>query len=392
MLKSGNNIITSLKVGNTAIKAVYAGTVKIYPDGIRVDSGTVYGAWVYNNAIRTRTVTNWTQEIYQDGTRGPVVNTPAADQRETAVTSYRYGSWDYYSDNSYRQRSRTIVYTFTDTVRDGATDTVTENGTASYGNWVYNVATRTRTVTYTYSDTSKAAAPESETAQVSTDWDGVTYQNGACGSSYYYVDYKKVRSKYTFTDNVTYSDYRNGESRSRRLEGSCGWIRDWRLVSDWTNNGQTCNAAGVTNAYDCDGTYTVKYYQQERIRSYCFPDMSGETQRSTEQRSSGVQHSREQVDGCCGYVAIINNMLTLQNIELVVVEDEQGTHQEWSFDIIAQYPVDENIAVRLFTGSSNYEYVTMYSGSSTVSGRTFYGSPSIGGAIPNRTAKYNITY
>ncbi|MEG0518320.1 MAG: hypothetical protein RR555_05570 [Bacteroidales bacterium] len=390
MLKVGNNIVSGLQIGTIAIKSVYAGAVKIYPDGIQTNSGTVYGTWIYSAAIRTRSVTNWTQEVYQDGTSGPVINTPAPDQSETASTSYRYGSWGYYSDNSYRQRSqtlvytfsdtvrdgatdpvsesgsvsygnwsynaairtrtvtytysdtsmagtaqsqtastsyrygswgyysdnsyrqrlRTLVYTFSDTVRDGATDPVSESGSVSYGNWSYNAAIRTRTVTYTYSDTSMAGTAQSQTASTSVDWSG-EYRDGACSSNYYYVDYKKVRTKYTYADTITYSDYYNGDNRSRRIDGSCGWVRDWRVTSDWANNGNRCNAVGTTNGYDCSGTYRVDYHQQQRSLSFCYPDMSGSTQTSTEYRA-GAEASRDQVDGVCGFIAIINNTISIK--------------------------------------------------------------------------------
>lgn len=357
MIKAGNNILSGLKVGNTVIKAVYANSVKIYPAGVSIDSGTVYGEWVYSGPSRVRTVTNWTQEIYQDGTRGPVVNIPAPDQVETAAISYRYGAWTYSSDNTSRQRSRTLVYTFTDTIRDGATDTVKENAT------------------------------------ITTDWDNSTYWNGACGSNYYYVDYKKVRSKYTFTDVIKYSDYRNGDSRSRRIEGSCGWVRDWREVSAWANNGQTCNINGVTNGYNCDGTYTVKYYQQARVLAYCFPDMSGETQRKTEYRA-GAQHSRLQVDGCCGYVARINNRLTIENVELIVVEDDTGISQEWEFEVKAQYPVDQDVWVSFTAGGPNQtESFKIPSGQTTVVCRVVYGYPNnISSVTPSQTNKYIFIY
>lgn len=349
MLKIGNNILSSLKVGSTPVKSVYVGTAKVYPGVIRVDSGTVYGDWSYNGATRTRTVTPWTQEVYQDGTKGQVVNNPAPNQSETAVSSYRYGAWGYYSDNSYRQRSRTLVYTFTDTARDGATDTVTENGSVAFGAWSYNAATRTRSVTYHYSDTSKAGTAQTESAGVSTDWDG-SYWNGVCGSSYYYVDYQKVRTKYTFSDAVTYGGYYNGESRSRRIEGSCGWDRTWRVAADWANNGATCNAAGTAGAYDCDGTYTVKYYQQQRTLYYCFPDMSGSTNTSVEYRPGG-QYSRNQVDGCCGYVARVRNELRVDARGNI---DNDHMYMIFTFD----HPVTSRILVSgTFNGHSWSEYI-----------------------------------
>ena len=138
------------------------------------------------------------------------------------------------------------------------------------------------------------------------DWDGSTYWNGACGTNYYYIDYKKVRDKYTWSNNtVTYGEYRNGESRSRRIDGSCGWVRSTVVVSDWANTGSLCNAAGTVGGYDCDGTYKVQYYQQKRVLEDRYPDGSGGTNNRTEYRVGSIA-SRQQVEGYCGYKPPIN--------------------------------------------------------------------------------------
>ena len=178
--------------------------------------------------------------------------------------------------------------------------------------WVYSDPTRTRTVRSweqdVYADGSRGekrytgTSAETQTAAVTTDWDGATYWNGACGSDYYYVDYRKVRTKYSYADTARYSDWRNGDPRSRRVDGQCGWVRDWRVTADWANTGSTCNSAGTAGQYNCDGTYTVKYNQQRRTLSYCYPDMSGSTQTKTEYRAGSVA-SRSQVNGQCGYSA-----------------------------------------------------------------------------------------
>ncbi len=141
---------------------------------------------------------------------------------------------------------------------------------------------------------------QTQRAATTLDWDGETYWNGSCGADYYYVDYRKVRDKYTWSDAVRYSDYRNGESRSRRIDGQCGWVRAWRATSDWYRTGSTCNAAGVNGAYDCDGTYSVTYWNEGQHQSYCYPDMSGSTGTRTIWRV-GPEATREQVDGQCGY-------------------------------------------------------------------------------------------
>lgn len=143
-------------------------------------------------------------------------------------------------------------------------------------------------------------------SSTATDWDGSTYWNGACGSNYCYVDYKKVRDKYTWSNNViTYGDYKNGDSRSRRIDGSCGWVRSTVVVSDWANTGSPCNAAGTVGGYDCDGTYKVQYYQQKRVLEDRYPDGSGGMNNRTEYRVGSIA-SRQQVEGYCGYKPPIN--------------------------------------------------------------------------------------
>lgn len=124
--------------------------------------------------------------------------------------------------------------------------------------------------------------------------DSGLYWNGACGSNYYYVDYKKVRDKYMFNDGyVTYGSYYNGESRSRRIDGSCGWVRGW---TTWANTGSICNANGTVGQYSCSGDWSVTYYQQ--VRYYQYPDGTGRT--NTEYRA-GSEYNRVQIDGQCGY-------------------------------------------------------------------------------------------
>lgn len=143
-------------------------------------------------------------------------------------------------------------------------------------------------------------------SSTTTDWDDSTYWNGSCGTNYYYVDYKKVRDKYTWSNGtVTYGEYKNGEGRSRRIDGSCGWVRSMVVVSDWSNTGALCNAAGTIGGYDCDGTYKVQYYRQKRVLEDRYPDGTGGTNNRTEYRVGSIA-SRQQVDGVCGYVAPIN--------------------------------------------------------------------------------------
>jgi len=140
-----------------------------------------------------------------------------------------------------------------------------------------------------------ATYQDSETAETTIENSGL-YWNGSCGSNYYYIDYQKVRAKYTFYDGVVnYGSYYNGDSRSRRIDGSCGWSRAW---TGWTNTGSISDANGTVGQYSCDGNWSVNYYQQ--IRYYQYPDGSSRT--GTEYRA-GSEYSRMQTEGQCGYTA-----------------------------------------------------------------------------------------
>ncbi len=260
---NGNKLAKKLYVGTKPVRAVYAGSRKVWPSVVRVVRGVNYGAWTYADPVRRRTATPWEQDIYCDDSVGDVRYGATSTQEETATVSYTYGSWSYADPK--RSRTKTTIYKYSDTTRTGGTVT------------------------------------ETQTAATAVDWDGSTYWNGSCGSNYYYVDYKKVRTRYTYNDVTRYSGYYNGDSRSRRIEGSCGWVRSTIVVSDWANTGALCNAAGTVGGYDCDGTYKVQYYQQKRILEDRYPDGSGGINNRTEYRVGSIA-SRQQVDGYCDFV------------------------------------------------------------------------------------------
>ncbi len=292
---NGNKLAKKLYVGTKPVRAVYAGSQKVWPSVVRVARGVNYGAWTYADPVRRRTATPWEQDIYCDDSVGDVRYGATSTQEETATVSYNYGSWSYADPK--RSRTKTTIYKYSDTTRTGGTVT------------------------------------ETQTAATAVDWDGSTYWNGSCGSNYYYVDYKKVRTRYTYNDVTRYSGYYNGDSRSRRIEGLCGWVRDWRVLSDWANNGYTCNAAGTRGAYDCSSTYCVRYNQQQRTLSYCFPDKSGNTQTKVEYRA-GSENSRAQEDGKCGYSAkqVVNYLTNMTYNDLGVYPSEEwagGNYPEY---------------------------------------------------------------
>ncbi len=308
---NGNKLAKKLYVGTKPVRAVYAGSQKVWPSVVRVARGVNYGAWTYADPVRRRTATPWEQDIYCDDSTGNVRFGATSTQEETATVSYTYGSWSYTDPK--RSRTKTTIYKYSDTTRTGGTVT------------------------------------ETQTATTAVDWDGSTYWNGSCGSNYYYVDYKKVRTRYTYNDVTRYSGYYNGDSRSRRIEGSCGWVRDWRVLSDWANNGYTCNAAGTRGAYDCSGTYCVRYNQQQRTLSYCFPDKSGSTQTKVEYRA-GSENSRAQEDGKCGYSAVSKLELSISVFDLQDGRDtyDYGENITDIFDIYIWIPREIIILIMIF--------------------------------------------
>lgn len=346
MLKIGSQTIRAVYKGSSKIAVVFRGGTKIFPGVEYTNTGTDYSSWSYPNSYtRTRTLTQWSQDVYQDGTYGSKLYGTQTNQNETAGTSYSYGAWAYSSANDSRERAVTPVYTFSDGVvnygvqnnqiesgiasysysawsyynqnqyrsrvitpsysySDGivkqgtAYTSSNEYGSVSYSAWVYNGSQRTRNTIYTYDGgaTTKTGPSVQETASVVTGvWDGSTYWNGACGTDYYFIDYKKVRDEYAFSDAKTYSSYYNGASRSSRVDGQCGWVRAW---TDWVGTGYSCDANGTRNAYSCDGQQTVYYWQQERHFQY--PDGTGRT--GTEYRA-GNPYSYNYIHGQCGYFA-----------------------------------------------------------------------------------------
>lgn len=266
----GDKMVKKLHIGDKPIRGIFVGEEKVWPNIVRVEKGEDYGAWSYSDPNRSRTVTPWEYDVFVDGTVSEKRYGTAYTQTQTASVSYNYGAWTY--NNPTRTRYVTPVYTYSDITRTGT------------------------------------AYPESQTASTTTQQDG--YWNGACGTNYYYVDYPKLRAVYTYSDTVQYGGWYNGAARSQRIDGSCGWTRAWRVTADWANTGETCDANGTLNGYSCDGTYTVRYYRQRQIQSYCYPDGSGSTSTQTYYRA-GAQYSKTQVNGQCGYSATVTVKISL---------------------------------------------------------------------------------
>lgn len=325
------DIAKNYYIGTVEVKEIYMGEEKIWPSVLRTEKGEDISDWSYNDPTRSRTVTPWEYDVYVSGGMSSKRYGTSYNQTETATTTYNYGAWSY--NDPTRTRTKTPIYTYTDTTRTGAVQNESQTATITYtyGAWSYNNPTRTRskTTVYNYSDVTRngSTTNESQTASTSTQQDG--YWNGACGTDYYYVDYPKLRTVYTYSDTVQYGSYYNGAARSQRIQGMCNWNRAWRVTSAWANTGETCDANGTLNGYSCDGTYTVKYYRQKQVESYCFPDMSGSTDTRTTYRA-GSQYSRTQVNGQCGYSAsasfTVNTSLYDGVLNSVVITLSNGTN------------------------------------------------------------------
>ncbi|MCM1302097.1 MAG: hypothetical protein NC250_01185 [Alistipes senegalensis] len=178
-----------------------------------------------------------------------------------------------------------------------------------YGEWTYDDPVRRRTVTSweqdVYEDGSlgerRIGTPytQEETAAATDEWDGVTYWNGSCGIDYCYVDYKKVRTCYTYPDIVRYSGWWNGEVRKRRIEGQCGWERN-EQTTDWVDTGVLCDKDGTWDKYNCNGTYSVYYHLMRREVYKVFPDGS-DYELIRYEHKAGEEAKCEQINGQCGF-------------------------------------------------------------------------------------------
>lgn len=212
MINSGDKKIKRLYLGLKEVMAAYLGAVKVYPNILNIEKGTNYSEWKYTDPTRTRTATSWERDVLSNGSYSeyrygtPTTQTetattvygdwtynnptrsrtvtykyndgvqrPGTSQIETATEGYAYGNWTYGANNATRSRSRTKTYTYSDVVKNGTTDTVSENGTAQYGTWEYNDPTRTRTITYKYSDATKDGGIQSEKATEGYKYGAWTY-------------------------------------------------------------------------------------------------------------------------------------------------------------------------------------------------------------------------
>ena len=248
--------------GNTRTKGTIEQQKILYSDGSATDWTTLssnsqsetaqytdYGAWTYSDPKRTRTVTyRWS-----DG-----ATNPGGTQTQTATTSTNYSEWTYSSDNSYRTRTATPVYTYTDTTRYGTATSQRENGTVSYGTWSYSGITRTRTVSYVYSDVTKTSNSQSETATLNSIVGEYTSSNPYNGNNQWTkagggTISVAVLGKYNFSDNVAAQQY---------VTNSCTYSYTNNSVGTWnaSSHVMTISSAGTTIVGDSSAnTLTITY-------------------------------------------------------------------------------------------------------------------------------------
>lgn len=248
--------------GNVRTKGTLEQQKILYSDGSASDWTTLssnsqsetaqytdYGAWTYSDPKRTRTVTyRWS-----DG-----ATNPGGTQTQTATTRTNYSAWTYSSDNSYRTRTATPVYTYTDTTRYGTATSQRENGTVSYGTWSYSGITRTRTVSYVYSDVTKTSNSQSETATLNSIVGEYTSSNPYNGNNQWTkagggTISVAVLGKYNFSDNVAAQQY---------VTNSCTYSYTNNNVGTWnaSSHVMTINSAGTTIVGDSSAnTLTITY-------------------------------------------------------------------------------------------------------------------------------------
>lgn len=248
--------------GNVRTKGTLNQQKILYSDGSASDWTTVssnsqsetaqytdYGAWTYSDPKRTRTVTyRWSDGATNSG----------GTQTQTATTSTNYSAWIYSSDNSYRTRTATPVYTYTDTTRYGTATSQRENGTVSYGTWSYSGITRTRTVSYVYSDVTKTSNSQSETATLNSIVGEYTSSNPYNGNNQWTkagggTISVAVLGKYNFSDNVAAQQY---------VTNSCTYSYTNNNVGTWnaSSHVMTISSAGTTIIGDSStNTLTITY-------------------------------------------------------------------------------------------------------------------------------------
>ncbi len=265
---------------------IYGESEEIREDGVDIST------WSYSGSSRSKTEL-W---HYSD------INKTGRTTTEDAVITLEHDAWRYYNMPFKRWRIITPMYDWTNppVVQHEGTQYQEDDAPTNQQSTVeydYINDKRTTSTIYTFSnaDTWSGNPIVEDPVNVSI-FSMEEYDNGECDmSTYEYVDYLQVRKHYTWygVPYDTYGPTQNGTERRQKIDGQCGWVRAW---GEWANDGQYCNSAGTVGAYDCDGDFSVDYYRQ--IRYYCYPDGSGVI---NTQYQVGLEHSRAQVNGQCGF-------------------------------------------------------------------------------------------
>lgn len=250
MLRQANKIY----IGQSALKAVMRGRDKVYPGLVRTDSGINYSAWSYAGAVRTRTSTPWSEEVYQNGTTGGVIYGAPSVQSENAVST-SYGTWSYnWTITGSSTRTRTTTHAWA----DGATSAgaaQTETGGTRYvvfDNYGGNIgagdgSTSYRTVSHDY-------------------WGDLVQTVEITGVSVYAGDFSVSvsGSRVTLSRGVNYSEQQIGATLTGTKSGFI--TRQYEAVYQNANSHTTTTetSAAKLNPH-CSG-YTYIYNQQVRDR------------------------------------------------------------------------------------------------------------------------------
>lgn len=118
MLKNADKTITDVRLGSSQIQAIYKGSEKLYPSLVDTLTGERVGSWSYSGSNRSRVITPWSQAVFQNGTKGSVVDGSPRTASEGA-SSVVYGAWLYnWTTTNNSTRTRTVTHIWS----DGATN------------------------------------------------------------------------------------------------------------------------------------------------------------------------------------------------------------------------------------------------------------------------------
>lgn len=221
MLYKGLNIISNLFKGTTRVNFIYLGDIKLYPGLINTTSGIASTGWYYYLPNRSRTNTPYTEYTYQNNTTSRVNGVPEF-QQETAQISYiDPGVWNYFSNNSYRTKFVTPVYTFLsdNTVMYGEDIEHVEYG-IDVSEWQYSQHVRTKQIVYQYSDTQKNGQFLYEEASISYEFGNWMYDQ--------LPNYRSRNATPIYTFNLYYPEVMRDGDMFQVIDYVSGSSTDWQ--------------------------------------------------------------------------------------------------------------------------------------------------------------------